>query len=104
MIFNINGKDFDFDDNKFIIKEENYNNYNKYVQDLIDRNKPKKPKKITKKEYDSFEIYPKNWNIFLLGYCPICKSKIQENKHNFCNRCGQKLDWNIDKKDIPFHN
>lgn len=49
------------------------------LQELVKRNEPMKPIK----QNDSF------------GLCPICKQDL--GRTNYCETCGQRLDWSDEK-------
>ena len=76
-----------YDRNEALKKEKHFHIGEKVMnimKELVERDTPMKP--IIDLEEDS-------------GYCPMCnkiiwKHYIRRDK-NFCNRCGQKLDWRV---------
>lgn len=61
----------------------------KTLQELVDEHKKLKDK-ATPKKLKPFQ------NSFYIKICPNCSSTL-ETKRNYCDNCGQKLDWS--KKD-----
>ena len=52
------------------------------LEELVEKATPKKPLEVC--EYD-FDVY-------LFGKCPVCGEGCN-NGMNYCDRCGQALDW-----------
>lgn len=38
--------------------------------------------------------------IFYKGFCPSCGFVVNSGKNNYCNACGQKLDWKEVKEEV----
>ena len=47
-------------------------------------------KQIPKKAYD---IRGTHWGKGKGGHCPICNCGVNSVRHQYCPKCGQKLDW-----------
>lgn len=48
-----------------------------------------KTAKKPRKELDGLNSYFSTYN----HYCPKCNQPLNKFTHNFCNRCGTKIDW-----------
>ena len=59
--------------------------HKKVLQELIDKETPKKPR--VEKVWWASDQYSNN------HYCPECNEPLDKFKHNYCNRCGCKIDW-----------
>jgi hypothetical protein len=57
------------------------------LQELIDNQTPKKPTKIMRDDFDGYAF----------GNCE-CGTYVNAFNHDYCNRCGKKLDWSEDEK------
>lgn len=55
--------------------------------EVIKRQMPKRPLAIREKHDFQGNVILKD------GYCPKCKKELS-NAYQYCNNCGQKLDWN----------
>jgi hypothetical protein len=55
----------------------------------LEKQIPKKPIEIRERRNFNFEVYLKD------GYCPLCKNEVN-NAYNYCNKCGQALDWSVE--------
>lgn len=52
------------------------------------------PEKVdTKEDFKGF-----NGNLICYkGFCPSCGYVVDSSKTNYCNACGQKLDWTVEE-------
>lgn len=77
---------------KQLLEEENWErrSYGKEYTELCAK---ALEKQIPKKAVDIFS-YGIDEGAFKFGHCPTCGFGIAyESAHNFCPKCGQKLDW-----------
>lgn len=63
----------------------------KTLQELVDKETPKKPSYIIRES--EFDYYKMKFTTPSVNVCPVCHLPINDVYHNYCARCGQKLDW-----------
>ena len=59
--------------------------------EALEKQLPKKVENLTKYR----DLYGRL--IFYKGFCPNCGFVVDSSKTNYCNACGQKLDWTVEE-------
>ena len=75
-------------------EKSEYNNYVDTFLAAIEALEKQLPEKVDAKE--DFKDFNGNL-ICYKGFCPSCGYVVDSSKTNYCNACGQKLDWTVEE-------